>query len=155
MRVVCWTDCRRAWLLSTTDFNQIPTQGSTGLPFLFTFQEEMNARGFNRTPCQGRRQLLGRRASVHKILCKTHVPLHVLTRFFVCFLFFCQVFFVKFSKWPKTPFVKFLQIYQLRQETVNNYTEWIRQLVGYYHSLCQIGMIQIDNAFLSTININL
>jgi len=48
-----------------------------------------------------------------------------------------------------------LQIYQLRQETVNNYTEWIRQLVGYYHSLCQIGMIQIDNAFLSTININL
>ena len=90
MRVVCWTDCRRAWLLSTTDFNQIPTQGSTGLPFLFTFQEEVNARGFNRTPCQGRRQLLGRRASVQKILCKTHVPLHVLTRFLSSFL--CQVF---------------------------------------------------------------
>lgn len=48
-----------------------------------------------------------------------------------------------------------LEIFQIRQDTVNNYTAWLRQLVGYYQTICQVGNLRIDNAFLSTINIDL
>jgi hypothetical protein len=48
-----------------------------------------------------------------------------------------------------------LEIYTVRQETINNYTEWLRQLISYYQSFCISGNLQVDNNFLSKININL
>ena len=48
-----------------------------------------------------------------------------------------------------------LDIFNLRQRTVESYTEWLRILVGYYNSICLNGKIEIDQGFLNTINIDL
>lgn len=47
------------------------------------------------------------------------------------------------------------EIFTIRQETVNNYTEWLSQLIVYYKEICNAGNLNIDNTFLSTINVNL
>lgn len=47
------------------------------------------------------------------------------------------------------------EVYKLRQETISNYSEWLRQLVEHYHVVCQAGNLRVDNTFLSTINIDL
>jgi hypothetical protein len=47
-----------------------------------------------------------------------------------------------------------LEIYNLRQETYNDYTEWLKLSIENYKNLCNFGNLTIDNAFLSTINVD-
>lgn len=47
------------------------------------------------------------------------------------------------------------EIYQLRQETVNCYTDWLQQLITHYHTICQAGNIQIDTTWLNSLQIDM
>lgn len=48
-----------------------------------------------------------------------------------------------------------LEIYNLRQETLNGYTQWLRLSIENYKVLCHAGNLQIDNTFLNSINVDL